>query len=185
MSPDDLWGGDEIATLAEMREAQSVLASKYTETVLRTLLVRLAEPLEARGAHIYLKLESLQNTGSFKVRGLQYKMHTSDLAELRANGVVTMSAGNAGKAVAYLARANGFGAKIFMPDNAPVERRQLIESYGASVEMVPGPQLLERVSAALDEGGVFVHPFGARASAAPPALDSTRHAHTPPRPPHR
>jgi threonine dehydratase len=159
-----LWGGDDIATLSEIRTAQSVLADQYAATVMRTPLARLTEPLPVGGAPtdaaIFLKREGFQTTGSFKVRGMQYKMHTSDVGALRKSGVVTMSAGNAGKAVAHLARANGFAAKIFMPATAPDERKRLIESYGATVQKTPTPELLDSVARAIkEEGCVFVHPF--------------------------
>ena len=161
-----LWGGDDIATLPELLEAQRVLAGTYASTVMRTPLVKLTEPLPVCGvglaasAEVHLKLESLQTTGSFKVRGMQYKLHTSDLDSLRTNGVVTMSAGNAGKAVAYLARANGFSAKIVMPESAPDDRKELLESLGATVDKCPTPELLDRVCESItNEGRVFVHPF--------------------------
>ena len=109
---------------------------------------------------IYLKLEGLQTTGSFKVRGMQYKMHCSDMAQLKSSGVVTMSAGNAGKAVAHLARANGVPAKIIMPASAPDDRKQLLESYGAVVEKTPTHELLNRVAEVIrQENRVFIHPF--------------------------
>jgi len=161
---DSLWGGDDIATLSEIRTAQSVLAEQYAATVVRTPLTRLTEPLPVGGepvnASVFLKLEGMQTTGSFKVRGMQYKMHNSDVDALRKSGVVTMSAGNAGKAVAHLARANGFAAKIFMPATAPDERKRLLESYGATVHKTPTPELLDSVARAVkEEGCVFVHPF--------------------------
>ena len=161
-----LWGGDDIATLPELLEAQRVLAGTYASTVVRTPLVKLTEPLPVCGvglaasAEVHLKLESLQTTGSFKVRGMQYKLHTSDLDSLRTNGVVTMSAGNAGKAVAYLARENGFSAKIVMPESAPDDRKELLESLGATVDKCPTPELLDRVCESItNDGTVFVHPF--------------------------
>ena len=111
-------------------------------------------------AIVDLKMESLQTTGSFKIRGMRYKLHTSDISTLRSAGVVTLSAGNAGKAISYLAQSAGVHAKVFMPSTAPADRKQLMESLGATVVQVPGGELLSAVSACIQtEGRVLVHPF--------------------------
>ena len=104
----------EATQVPELESAQATL--RAAPNVVRTPLVpwpaaaAAASALPAGLDHLWLKLESLQTTGSFKVRGMTYKISRSDPAALRDRGVVTMSAGNAGKAVAYLAREGGFGA---------------------------------------------------------------------------
>ena len=163
-----LWGGPDLASLDEILAAQKALRD-YPD-VLRTPLVRLTEPFAIRGGGgageepapptILLKLESLQTTGSFKLRGFRYKFRRSDKAKLKKCGVVTMSAGNAGKACAYLGQKEGVDVKIFMPASAPDDRKAMLESFGATVVKTPGARLLEKVAAAIaDEGRVFVHPF--------------------------
>ena len=66
----------------------------------------------------FLKLENQQVTNSFKIRGVINKL-LSLSAEEKAKGVVTASAGNHGKAVAYGAQKLGFHAKIVVPTRAP------------------------------------------------------------------
>ena len=73
---------------------------------------------------------------------MRYKLHVSDVARLQGAGVVTLSAGNAGKAVAYLGRACGYDAKVYMPETAPDERKAMMEAMGATVVKVPGETLL-------------------------------------------
>merc|ERR1719272_2601536 len=114
MDDPELWGGEEIATLDELKEAQRVLGT-YPD-IIRTPCVRALFPGIPKDLHIYLKLESAQTTGSFKVRGMRYKMHCADMSQLQQRGVVTMSAGNAGRAVSYLGQSVGCSVKVFMPD---------------------------------------------------------------------
>lgn len=104
-----------------------------------------------------LKAENLQATGSFKVRGVLAKMATlSD-----PQGVVAMSAGNHGQAVAWAARAHRIPARIFMPATAPLAKIAAIESYGGEVHLVPGDLDAAGAAArkAASEGFVFIHPF--------------------------
>ena len=99
----------------------------------RTPLVR-AERLEELfgGAEIYLKLENLQLTGSFKVRGVANKMLSLSPDEL-AMGVTAASSGNHAQAVAYMSRLLGVKAAIVMPENAPKSKVDGARGYGAEV----------------------------------------------------
>lgn len=130
--PHGLWGSADIVTYDELLTAQKVLRDSCPD-VLRTPLLP-SWPIE--GMHINLKLESLQTTGSFKIRGMRYKLHSCDLCRLKEHGVVTLSAGNAGKAVSYLAQSTGIDAKIYMPDTAPEDRKIIMEEMGATVVQV-------------------------------------------------
>src|SRR5690349_12422175 len=71
------------------------------------------------GAPVWLKLESLQLTGSFKIRGAWFRLSRLSAAE-RASGILTCSAGNHGKGVAYAAKALGVPAVVCLP--ASVDR---------------------------------------------------------------
>lgn len=157
MAEDDaLWGDPSVlATLEELHAAQAAL--KTYDDVLRTPLLR-SWPV---GEHkISLKLESLQTTGSFKIRGMRYKLHASDVERLRSAGVVTLSAGNAGRAVSYLGQVMGYNAKVFMPETAPDDRKVMMESMGATVIKVPGSKLLDAVAECIAvENRILVHPF--------------------------
>ena len=83
-------------------------------------------------ADVYFKLENLQNTGSFKLRGAMHKMLTlsSDIID---NGVVAYSSGNHAQAVAYAAMQKNISAKIIMPKNAPKIKIENTKEYGADV----------------------------------------------------
>ncbi|MDR1766162.1 MAG: threonine/serine dehydratase [Lachnospiraceae bacterium] len=99
----------------------------------RTPLVR-AERLEPLfgGAQVWLKLESMQHTGSFKIRGVANKMLSLSKEEL-ACGVTAASSGNHAQAVAYFARHLQAKACIVMPENAPRTKVDGVRGYGAQV----------------------------------------------------
>ncbi len=69
-------------------------------------------------AEIYFKLENLQNTGSFKLRGATHKI-TKLIETVKDSGVVAYSSGNHAQAVAYASMINTISAKIIMPKTAP------------------------------------------------------------------
>jgi len=129
--------------------------------VLRTPLVRL------RGAgaggderQIWLKLENLQPTGSFKMRGAANAMGVLTPAEL-AQGVYTASAGNMAQGVAWNARARGVPARIIVPDHAPDNKVRAIEALGGTVVKAPFDRWWDVLVAngSPDERGHFIHPF--------------------------
>jgi len=86
---------------------------------------------------VYLKLENLQVTGSFKVRGAFNKMLSLDEKDIK-RGIVTASAGNHGKAIAYASRMLNVDALVFVPSNAPANKIADIRRYGAKVEVCEG-----------------------------------------------
>jgi threonine dehydratase len=111
------------------------------------------------GGEIWLKLENLQVTGSFKVRGAINRLAAlSD--EERAAGVVAASAGNHAQAVAWAARKLGISATLFMPVEAPLAKIAAVGEYGGEVRLVDGA-LEEAFAAARAEAGgrVLVHAF--------------------------
>src|SRR5450759_764371 len=84
------------------------------------------------GADVFLKLENLQVTHSFKIRGVINKL-LNLTSEEKARGVVTASAGNHGQAVAFGAKELGFKAKIVVPINTPKVKVDGIKQYGAEL----------------------------------------------------
>ncbi len=82
-----------------------------------------------------LKLDSMQPTGSFKVRGAFSALTKRAIPE---SGVVAASGGNFGLAVAYAARALGHRAAVFVPRSSPEEKVERIVTLGADVRLVPG-----------------------------------------------
>src|SRR4051812_1927340 len=119
---------------------------------------RLARQL---GGQIWLKLENLQVTGSFKVRGAVNRVSRMTEAE-RAAGVVAASAGNHAQAVAWAARQFGTTATLFMPQQAPLAKIAAVHEYGGTVELVEG--MLEEAfvaarAAAELTGATFIHAY--------------------------
>ncbi len=83
-------------------------------------------------AEIYFKLENLQNTGSFKIRGATHKI-TKLIEKVKDSGVVAYSSGNHAQAVAYASMINSISAKIIMPKTAPQIKIENTKNYGAEV----------------------------------------------------
>ena len=85
--------------------------------------------------NVYLKLESLQITGSFKLRGAINKLLSLNDSQ-KKRGVIAVSTGNHGKGVAYASKQLDIQSTIFMSSMVPEHRRKAIESLGAKVEIV-------------------------------------------------
>ncbi len=113
---------------------------------------------ERCGGQIVLKAESLQRTGSFKLRGAVHKI--SRLGPVP--GVVAGSAGNHGQSLAYAARAQGIPCEVFMPADAPVAKAAAVQAFGGTVN-IGGESVDACVAAARERaaetGAGFVHPF--------------------------
>jgi len=113
------------------------------------------------GANVFMKLENLQSTGSFKVRGAYNKISSMDPKVLQ-NGVVCASAGNHAQGVAFAARAMGIKATVFMPVFTPPLKVIATRSYGADVQLV-GETFDDAMAAAVkfreSSGAMFVHAF--------------------------
>lgn len=125
----------------------------------RTPLVRSTTLGEALGVPVWLKLEFLQKTGSFKPRGAFNKMLSLSAAE-RQRGVVAVSGGNHGQGVAYAARHLGTAATVVMPATTPRNYLEAAWGYGAEVVLTPDIQTAFAEAHRLQEDGkVLVHPF--------------------------
>jgi threonine dehydratase len=124
-----------LVTLEEIRAAAKRIAG-----------VALQTPLLPFRDGAWLKPESLQPTGSFKIRGA-YNTLAQMSAEQRARGVVTHSSGNHAQAIARAARLLGIRALVVMPDNAPAVKVAGVRADGAQIEFV-GPHNEERVARA-------------------------------------
>ena len=114
--------------LALIDEARRALEGR----IRRTPLEDSPALAEAAGAPVSLKLECFQLTGSFKIRGAFFAMSRLSAAE-RVQGVVTCSAGNHGKAVAYVAREMGIPAEVHVPRNVDEAKYRAIVSLGAVI----------------------------------------------------
>jgi len=141
--------------LADAQRARTVIAGH----ILRTPLVSSHSLGDRIGAEAYLKLENLQRTGSFKVRGAAYAMSRLSPAA-RAAGVVTMSAGNAAQAIAYAGRAQGVHVTVVMPETAPKTKVAATKGYGGEIRFAPDmTQLMPMVQELQARGLHFLHPF--------------------------
>ena len=126
----------------------------------RTPLVGSATLGRLTGTVLGLKAENLQRTGSFKVRGaLNAVLQLSP--EQRGRGIVTMSAGNHGQALAYAAALAGVRCVVFIPESAVPAKVEAIKGYGAEARFAPS---METVFPTMEEfrarhGLHFVHPF--------------------------
>jgi threonine dehydratase len=113
------------------------------------------------GSEVILKLENLQETGSFKPRGATNKLLSLD-PKVRQRGVVTMSSGNHGRALAYVAHRLGLRAVVCLYENVPVNKRDEIQKLGAEV-VVKGSIYEEASKEAYrlveKEGLEMIHPY--------------------------
>ena len=127
-------------------------------TVLRTPLVKLDLGSDARD--VYLKLENLQPTNAYKIRGATNAVaHLSD--EERARGVWTISAGNAGQGVAYAARAFGVPCSVVAIETAPQTKLDRMRALGATIVPVSYETAWQAAESHAFEGmdATFIHPF--------------------------
>ncbi len=114
------------------------------------------------GAPVVLKLESLQVTGSFKIRGAYNKLARGLSPEARARGVIAASAGNHGQGVALSARLLGVPATVVMPEDAAYTKVKAIRGHGAEVVLhgAAYEDAYRRALALAEERGLtLVHPF--------------------------
>ncbi|MEU2557066.1 threonine/serine dehydratase [Streptomyces sp. NPDC003280] len=134
-------------------------ARRIAGHVVRTPTVPSPGLADLLGAPVTAKLELLQRTGSFKARGATAKLLSLGEAE-RAAGVVAVSGGNHGIAVAQMAAALDVKATVVMPRTAPARSIALAEDAGASVRLTDGmDSAFELVLELRDEGLTLVHPF--------------------------
>lgn len=142
-------------------EAIRKAAAALEGIALKTPLVYSTYFSEQKGVPVYLKLENLQKTGSFKFRGACYKI-SSLRDQIGPAGVVAASAGNHAQGVAQAARLMGVSATVVMPEWSSIGKQLATRSYGARV-LLQGKNVSESLSHARDleknEGFVFVHPF--------------------------
>src|SRR4029079_10422431 len=149
--PDDL----SPVTIDERRQARE----RIRGTIVETPMV----PLRGGPTEIYLKLETLQPINAFKIRGAANAVLALD-PERRAQGVWTISAGNAGQGVAYAARAAGVACTVVVIDKAPENKVKRMRDLGATLVKAPFDACWEAMERRSFPGveGTFVHPFDDR-----------------------
>lgn len=140
--------------IEDVEDARGRIAS----TVLRTPLVKL--DLGTDAPEIWLKLENLQPTNAYKIRGAANAVaRLSD--EERARGVWTISAGNAGQGVAYAARQFGIRSTVVAIETAPQTKLDRMRALGATIVPVSYEDAWKAAESHSFAGlhGTFVHPF--------------------------
>lgn len=113
------------------------------------------------GENVYLKMENLQKTGSFKFRGAYNKINNLTDQE-KAKGVIASSAGNHAQGVAKSATKQGISSLICIPAFAPIAKIEATRNYGAEVELVEGgydDSYIRAIKLAEEKDLVFLHPF--------------------------
>jgi threonine dehydratase len=144
-------------SLSDIKSAAKLIG----DSILRTPALSAPRLSALTGAHIYVKYENMQATGSFKERGALLKLLSLDEAA-RKRGVIAISAGNHAQAVAYHAARLGIPSTIVMPENTPFNKVGNTEAYGGAV-ILSGETIAEsRVLA--DEliakhGYTLIHPY--------------------------
>ena len=153
MSVDDVDWQPDLAELSQVRDASR-------DVVKETPVFSFGELSRRCGGKVFLKAESLQRTGSFKLRGTSAKLRPRGGEPPR--GVVAGSAGNHGQALAYAARARDIPCTVFMPVEAAVSKVEAVAAFGAEVRQ-EGTSVDDCVEAARrladEQGLLFVHPF--------------------------
>lgn len=144
-------------TFQDVLKAQKLLKGRVNKTPLIESL-KLSDQV---GANIWFKLENLQKTGSFKVRGALNKLDSLTEEELR-RGVTTASAGNHAQGLAYAAALKKISAKIVVPETTPETKKEGIRHLGAEL-IVEGKTYDEAEEYAekfaKESGRVFVNAF--------------------------
>ena len=142
---------------------QDVLAAqqRIAPHILRTPLLRVPALDAVLGCQVYLKPESLQKTGSFKIRGATNAMLCLTDAQ-KQNGIVGSSSGNHAQGVACAAKLLGIDAVVVMPENANPVKLAGTKAYGAKV-LLAGTLASERDAKADElvrqEGRTLIHPY--------------------------
>ena len=132
--------------------------ARIADIALRTPLVKL--DLGRDGPDIRLKLENLQPTNAYKIRGAANAVARLS-AEQRDRGVWTISAGNAGQGVAFAARAAGIPCSVVAIETAPQTKLDRMRALGATIVPVSYEEAWRAAEAHAFDGmdGVFIHPF--------------------------
>ena len=147
-------------TIADIEAARARIAPYVIETPSIAYYGTSLGDLLPAGSELFLKLELLQKTGSFKARGAVNVVLTLSQEE-RAGGITAVSAGNHAVATAYAAKVAGLSAKVVMPKTANPYRVERCRAYGAEIllaetvgDLFPMVKRLQE-----EEGRSFVHPF--------------------------
>ncbi|MBU1180639.1 MAG: threonine ammonia-lyase [Proteobacteria bacterium] len=146
-----------MITLEKVKKAADLIR----EIIIMTPLVHSPALSRQFKGEIFLKLENLQKTGSFKIRGAANRI-LSDINRIGHAGVVAASAGNHAQGVALAAKKAGVPAAIVMPEWASITKQEATRAYGGDV-IISGQSLGESLEKAKElakeEGRILIHPY--------------------------
>jgi len=146
-----------MVSIAEIEKAYQQIKGQ----VLRTPLVFSPELSKKSGAKVYLKMEHLQHTGSFKLRGVLTKINTLSDVEL-SKTLVSASTGNHAAAFAYVSQQKELKSVLFLPDKASQTKIKAIEQYKIDIRHF-GSNCMQTESKATEYAkaidGVLIHPY--------------------------
>jgi threonine dehydratase len=134
--------------------------NKIRRAILRTPMIYSDTFSKLTGKEVFLKLENLQKTGSFKIRGAYYKL-SQFTPSMKSRGVVAASAGNHAQGVALASSLLGIHSTLVMPEGVSLAKQLATQAYGGEVVLF-GQNTDEALHYAkrLTEGGkFFIHPF--------------------------
>lgn len=127
--------------------------------IIKTPLLRLENLDSYLGCRVFAKAECMQKTGSFKLRGAMNKVLSLSKDDLE-RGIIAVSSGNHGRAVAYAAKMFGLRATVIVPDTAVRVKIEAIRELGAEIIQCPAEERYELAERLCRErGGVMVPPF--------------------------
>ncbi|MEQ2159848.1 hypothetical protein GOODEAATRI_027462 [Goodea atripinnis] len=145
----------DAVTLNLLREARETVRSSPLG-VINTPMIPWCQTTLPMSGSIHIKLENMQRTGSFKIRGVANQFSRRP----KGGCFVTMSAGNYGKSFAYALKHYGSKGKVVMPETAPESRAILIQSFGVEVERVPTSSVMSVVNRCVQEDNMtFLHSY--------------------------
>ena len=157
---------DHVVSLAQIQEARPFVATRVHRTPVLSsataaTFVAAATGVQVADGRVYLKAEHLQKTGSFKPRGMTWKIESLTPDE-RRQGIITLSAGNAAQAYAWAGRTAGVPVTVVMPAAAVRSKVDACRGYGAEVVLHGanvGEALLEMERVRDARGLTYCHPF--------------------------
>ncbi len=144
-------------TLEKIKKAKETIEN----SVKRTPIIECPTLESELGGKVYFKLENLQKTGSFKIRGALNRI-ANLTEEEKKRGVIASSAGNHAQGIALGATAQGIKSTIVMPETAPIAKVVATKGYGAEVVLhgtVYDDAFAKACEIQKETGAVFLHPF--------------------------
>jgi threonine dehydratase len=141
-------------------EEIEVAHKKIQKIILRTPMIYSDTLSKLTGKEVFLKLENLQKTGSFKIRGATYKL-SQLTASMKKRGVVAASAGNHAQGVALASSILGIHSTIVMPEGVSLAKQMATQAYGGEIVLFGQntDEALRYARKLSEDGRLFIHPF--------------------------